>query len=584
MLRRQHGKLIPNDCKGVRRNAFIILLFFTLIPTLCHSFSSNVLPTISPSSSLSSNTNNDEINPKLVIRRIKSKPKNVEHALHILESNGHHPIVVVEALKVCGNCQEHDLALKVFQQYPSEPARTMTIFVLGSSQAHYQKALDLLDDKDVTSPSYNAAIAACGRAKDWERALEIHDGQIPKDQRTTLTTNALMTILAQCRKGAQALQVLQDFDDEVDVNKDGDHQRRPSRVTYQTAIYAMVRSQMEKEAFEVLEDFVQKESSSPYKSQQLPTDAMFDMLTAAFHKRSNWEYIRKVEQLRHPERSIELSEVQNKYAFQHWDKLERVGIGKKSYFVLGQVSMPQSGSASQQPLNITIGVLPHRNPGKNGIQLEFHENHPSSSNETASAASPDRTKLGFLLMQNSATDNTSTMLGMFLTPASRGKGISKACMAVWLSFCLQANIRPKTGIINKPLLALALQHTFGFRPEKGSIDIELVSPSAVPESQREQAQASSSSSAPPLWIYANSRKTIESVFSAWDIQNQNISVLTEPPQRPLESRRIVSMRTAFETPDDLEELQKTIDKILPKASISSHLEGQDIRRVYLGKE
>ena len=546
-----------------------------------------MLPTSSsfPSSSSSSNTNHN-INPKLSIRRIKSQPRNVEHALHILESNGNHPIVVVEALKVCGNCHEHDLALQVFQQYPSEPARTMAIFVLGSSQAHYQKALDLLDDKDVTSPSYNAAIAACGRAKDWERALEIHNEQIPKEQRTTLTTNALMTILAQCRKGAQALQVLQDFDDDVDVNEHGDHQRRPSRVTYQTAIYAMVRSQMEKEAFEVLEDFVQKEEAQPQRI--VPTDAMFDMLTAAFHKRSNWEYIRKVEQLRHPERSIELSEVQNKYAFQHWDKLERVGIGKKSYFVLGQVWMPQFGSSSQQqPLNITIGVLPHRNPGKNGIQLEFYENHdhdhPSTSNETTSATRPDRTKLGFLLMQNSATDNTSTMLGMFLTPASRGKGISKACMAVWISFCLQANIRPKTGIINKPLLALALQHTFGFRPERGAIDIELVSPSAVPVAQREQAQ-SSSSGPPPLWIYANSRKTIESAFSAWDISNQNICVLNEPPQRPLEARRVVSMRTAFETPADLEQLQETIDKILPKVSISSHLEAQDIRRVYLGKE
>ncbi|KAL3939724.1 MAG: hypothetical protein SGBAC_005616 [Bacillariaceae sp.] len=613
MERKQYAKLLPSNCNGMRRNSCFILLFM-LLPTLCQSFASTILPT-SPPSNTNTNTNTN-INPKLAIRRIKSQARNVTHSLKILETNGHNPSVVVEALRVCGNCQKYDLALEVFQRYPSEPARTMTISVLGSSQDqdHYQQALLLLLDDDdddkgvVTSASYNAAIAACGRAKDWERALEIHNEKIPKEQRTTLTTNALMTILAQCRKGAQALRVLQDFqddDDHKDDHKD-DHevvdgddclqQRRLSRATVQSAIYAMVRSQMELEAFEVLEKLAlqqqqleeekqqqpEEEKQFTTKSQQPqqgPTDAMFDILTAAFHKRSNWEYVRKVEQLRHPERSIELSEVKNKYSFQQWRKLEKVGIGKRSYFVLGHVWMRQSGSSQSAALNVTIGVQPNRNPGKNGIHLEFYENHEPSKHET------HRTKLGFLLMQNSAIDNTSTLLGMFLTPASRGKGISKACMAVWLSFCLQANIRPKTGVINKPLLALALQHTFGFPPKKGGIDIELVSPSLVPAHEQEAAQSTTSASAaPPLWVYTASRKTIEGAFSPWDIQNQNICMLSEPPQASPETRRLVSVRTAFETPSDLKGLQATIDTILPKGSICSHLAAQEIRRVYLGKE
>lgn len=537
-----------------------VFVIFLLLPTLCHSLAS---PTIS-----SSPQAQNILNPKVAIRKIKSQPANVTHALQVLEKNGDQPIVVVEALRVCRNCQQYDLALDVLEKYPSEPARTMTISVLGSSEHHYQKALQLLDDKDVTSASYNAAIAACARAKDWQRALHIHNNQMPKEQRTTLTTNALMTILAQCRRGAEALQVLQDFDD--DTNNAEEFYHRPTRVTYQTAIHAMVRSQMEMEAFTVLERLVKETDGEDNddESSVTPTGAMFDMVVAAFQRRSNWEYIRKVEQLRHPTRSIELSDVQNKYSFRQWDTLERVGIGKKSYFVLGRVWIPQSSGSP--PLNITIGVQPHRNPGKNGIQLEFHENHSSSD---------ERTKLGFLLMQNSAIDNTSTLLGMFLTPASRGTGISKACMAVWLALSMQANIRPKTGIINKPLLALALQHTFGFRPEKGGIDIELVSPSAVKETAEENEPKSN---VPPLWIYSPSGKSIAGAFSPWDIQTQNIRILSKAPSP--EARRLVSVRTAFETPSDLEQLQDTIHKILPEGSIVTHLDAQDLRRVYLGKE
>eukprot|EP00980_Cylindrotheca_fusiformis_P003568 scaffold792_cov84-Cylindrotheca_fusiformis.AAC.8 len=530
-------------------------------------------------------------NAKLSIRQIKSQSENITYALEVVGANPQ-PTVVVEALRVCGKCKRPDIALSTFEKYPSELARAMTISVLGSCEEHHQ-AVRLVHAASATSASYNAAIAACSKAKDWELALDVYNRLIPKEHNmtSTLTVNALLTILATCRKGQESLQVLRNF-------QERNNGRDPSRVTYQIVIHALVRSNMVDEAFEVLKNIAKQSNNDGNKNDDAvvePTGAMFDMLTAAYNKRSDWESIHLIEQMRNPTTKINLKDVQNKYQFQHWEKLQRVGRGKGSYFVIGHVSVPLSSSSSMTThLNITIGVQPHRNPAKNGIQLEFFENHASDVQQqqqqdngtTALRSTSSQSKLGYLLMVNDKETNTSRLLGMFLTEASRGKGISKVCLAVWLWLCLQGSITPSTGVINKPLLALALQHTFGFVPNKGGIEIELM---ADVNNNDDGAENGTSSSSDRLLVYSPSRKSLQGAFSPWDIQNQNITILTRKPSSDRNRGRMVSVCNSFRAPASIQDLQQKVDEILlirrlESDGVSCELNSGDIRRLYFGND
>lgn len=125
-----------------------------------------------------------------------------------------------------------------------------------------------------------------------------------------------------------------------------------------------------------------------------PTEAMYDMVIAAYSKISNWEGIKRVEQIRNPNSAVE-GDVRDLYSFQRWEGLTKVGKGKEAYWEV----------ATHLPLNITIGVQPNRNPVKNGIRLLFYENYNGDGDWK-------RRKLAFLLMKNS--ENQSSLLGMFL--------------------------------------------------------------------------------------------------------------------------------------------------------------------------
>ena len=172
-------------------------------------------------------------------------------------------------------------------------------------------------------------------------------------------------------------------------------------------------------------------------------------------------------------------------------------------------------------------------------------------------------------MMNDAEMNTSSLLGMFLSKSDRGRGISRICLATWLWFCLKASIIPVTGIINKPLLALALQYRFGFVPQKGGIDIELAKENGNDEQKGK------------LVIYSPSHKSIEGAFSPWDIANQDMLVLKQPPNP---RGRMISVRTKFHPPKDTQELDENVNFVLPEGSVKCHLTIQDIQRLYFGKE
>lgn len=527
-----------------------------------------------------------------MVRKIRSQPTNLTHALDVLSGLDHHcgddrnqqhddHLVVVEALRVCGKAKRPDVALQLFQNYPSDATRTMTISVLGYCEEHTtaMKLLEWNDNGDEDFPprsaaSYNAAIAACGKAKDWERAMAVFLDEMPREFISTLTINALLTVLANCRQGKEALGILRREQPSLSSSIAGQSIRVSlvDGASYQLVVSALVRSDDIAEAYLVLEDLTRRKerahqqnqpSLSPKVSVQL-AESMFDFVLAAYCKQSNWKGVQLVHQLRHQyfgrkghgdadgsetvSRSS-LFEIQQQYQFKHWTGLEKVGKGKESFFVLGRY----------EPLNITIGVNPHRNALKNGIQLSFFQNRVDSDNHQT------RTKLGYLLMQNNAEDRTSSLLGMYLTPGKRGQGIAKLCIAIWIRYCLKASSVPMTGVIQKPLLALILQHTFGFVPRPGGVPVEL---------------SQDPNDVTAVVLYSPSRKSLEGALSPRVLEYQNIKIVSQAPEA---RGRAVTICSKFEPPVSLIQLDDKCREILGEVCLTTELTKQEVQQVWLGR-
>jgi len=483
---------------------------------------------------------------KVWLHRIQSQPTNVTNALSVIHdirtsgsfldensdttgSSQEKPLL--EALRVCGRCERPDSALDIFHQFPtSETCRTMTISVLGSCNRLEEALLLLEESPSRPAPnigSYNAAIAACGKAKDWERALQVYHMTAERGIVTSLTCNALLTVLAQRRQGQVALDVFNTMP------------CKPDRLTYQSVISALSRSGMTEQAYDILEGLTRGKDGIQV------TDTMFDMILAALYKESNWDAIQRVERLRNPDFEA-LGWPGHGWGsqFQHWTGLTKIGKGKDAYWEIASIELPGSN-------RIVVGVHPHRNPSKNGIQLLFYED---LVNNGGGQDTTHRKKLGYLLMQNNAK-RESCLLGMFLQGQRRGQGLSKVCLAVWFWLCLQADVLPTTGIINKPLLALLLEDRFGMVPnDKGGVLMELTSDPDDPEY---------------VQLYAPSRKNLWGVFSSCDVQHQKLRLLKERPQV---RGRMITVGAAFELdPGRIGELEDKVQAVLPEGTIHCQL-------------
>ena len=513
---------------------------------------------------------------KLLVRRIRSQPNNVTHALNIIahidttKNDDEHVQnldkdslnVVVAALRVCGNANNYDLALELYNKYQSESTRAMAIAVLGSCN-QISKAVDLLEDNfcPPTAASFNAAIAACGKAKNWELALDIYQNKLQEQQLSALTTNALLTVLAKCRKGAQALEILQNAIPAATNSSAG-----CESVTYSLIISALVRSNMLKEAADILEDLEHRHHYCSVNS----VEAMNDMVLAAYSQRSDWNGVECMERIRQRNKCVgqngKLSNkkfstpiIQSEYRFHKWEGVEKVGKGKGSYWTIGTYLN------NNNHMNITIGLRPHRNPSRNGIQILFFENIFDDETQVWT-----QHKVGYLLMKNSFNDRTSSLLGMFLKPMKRGRGISKVCLSIWIGLCLEASIIPVTGMMHKPLLALILQHTFGFTgPTKddggGGVLVEVSQDLDDPNC---------------VVLFSKSGKSLEGAFSPWDMEHQNIKVTS---QQPSVRGRAVRIGSKLYPPSDTRNLKKICKEILTRECWNCDLSSDKLDLVLLGK-
>ncbi|KAG7346169.1 PPR: pentatricopeptide repeat domain containing protein [Nitzschia inconspicua] len=501
---------------------------------------------------------------KLLVRQLRSQPSNVTLALEAVSqvaklpcnvamiepglyernvdeeaaNNAH--LVAVEAIRVCGKANDPDKAIRIFEQLPSEATRTMIISVLGGCQRH-EEAVELLNSPLLGRPSaasYNAAIAACGKAKDWQLALHIFEENMPPNCKSIVTVNALLTVLANCKQGLQALELYRS------IGKSGSGKHRAKHtdsdtVTRQLVISALTRSGNLDEACQLLEEF--------NCTSEKPSTALLDLVVAAFTQTSNWKGVERVERLRKDDSKGSNGIVE----FHHWEGLERVDSSWK----IGTYGA------------LTVGVRPNRNPAQNGIKLMFYEDIP---NDDPTGKKRRLRKVGYLLMKNSISpEPTSSLLGMFLDPTDRGQGMAKSCLAIWVLLCLQGNLIPVTGIIRKPLLALILQHTFQFVPisTKDSNGV-------LAELCRDPFDDRS------VVLYSAALKSLEGAFSNRDLKQQNIKLSSEKPTKP---GRLVKIICPLNPPENLQLLQSTCYKILSEEGWNCDLTGFQIQSVFLGR-
>lgn len=467
--------------------------------------------------------------------------------------------VAVAALRVCGNANKPDLGLELYNKYQSEATRAMAISVLGGCN-QITKAVELLEDNfsPPSAASFNAAIAGCGRNRNWQVALDIYRNKMPKEMISTVTTNALLTVLAKCRQGKHALEVLESIPPISNPKAGSDS------VSYTLVTSALVRSSMLDEASQMLHELQNRQHNCSPKS----IEAMHDLLISAYSQKSDWSGVQRIEQLGN-KIEFQLSNgtdiassteaIESNYRFDEWDGLERMGKGKESYWVIGKYENSES-------LNITVGCRPHRNPSKNGIQILFYEN--IFQEETCSWR---QQKLGFLLMKNSWRERSSSLLGMFLKPTQRGRGMSKVCLSVWIWLSLKGSVMPETGIIRKPLLALILQHTFGYvdsTKSNGSPSGNLVELSQDPDDPRS------------VILYSVSGKNLEGALSFSDMKHQNIKITS---QQPLERGRVIRLGAKLYPPSDGTKLQSVCNEHLSKNFWKCNLSSEEIQSIFFGK-
>ena len=542
----------------------------------------------------------------MLIRQIQQHPSNVTYALEMLSqidtdinnNNNNNKItpidrkqevdklnnVAVEVLRVCEKANKLNLALELYKKYPSETARITMISVLGRCN-QITKAIELLEDDDddiiiggpPSTASYNAAIAACGKLKDWELALDIYHNKIPKDKISSLTTNALLTILSKCRKGDHSLLIFENMNNNTRTRDTTDG---ADSVTYTLVISSLVRSNMVFEASQILED-IENRRRQHYCSRK-SIESMYELVLSAYSQQSDWSSVERLGKMRDRknvsnggDEDEDDSSDDHMYQFQQWEGLTKVDKGKESYWIIGtyqsdnNIVDKDNDDTNKNKLNITVGTRPHRNPARNGIQIVFFENIFDEDTKTWK-----QNKLGYLLMKNNSYDRTSSMLGMFLTQTERGRGISKICLSIWILLCLDASLLPVTGIINKPLLALILQYTFGFvSPSKNKNHNGVL----VELSQDLQDKTC-------VVLYSSSKKSLEGAFSPSDRVHQNIKIISQQP--PAVRGRIVRIGSKLKPSSELKNLRDTCEEILSieeKYCWKCNLSCEEIQRIFLGK-
>jgi len=450
------------------KKAYLTGILLTLVCTSSLSFTMNTEKQKKPSPSESSH---------ILVHRIK-KAKSVSKMLELLPS---HPSeeAIIAALSICGTEKDLNTALSLLKNNESlfsERAIAMVISIAGSC-GDYRRALGLLRRKTPSIASYHACLAACVKAGAWEECLEVYQ-RMPELHRTTLSANIVLSAMAKANRGLEALDL---FERIKNPNKD-------SRLKTLNALIGM-------NDLEVAHKFQIEYGTGDTR--------LLDRLTSAYAKACNWIMVKELNAQRGG--IVPQQEARNiAPIFEPWHLLQKFGKGRQAFWKLGNYKQ------------FIIALRPNRNPAQNGMKLilldPVGDNSTECPNDSAVKNKDSQTrKVGYLLMQN--TFDASTLLGVFVDPSYRKNGLSKIFLALWMQLCLEAGLLPLTGVMNKPLICLTLQHTFQYNPMPNrGVSVQL-----------------SRGSNGEIVIYSPTKKSIAGAFSPSEIKREGLVFASKFP-------------------------------------------------------
>jgi hypothetical protein len=459
----------------------------------------------------------------------------IAQALALLEleqqpDDGMDEVAAAEVLHLCSQHKDTDAALAICRKVPhSEMCRTRAISILGRC-GQLSDALALLVTPPPATPApYTAAIAACSHSKDWEAALLVLE-DIPPALVTTLTLNAVLTVLQKAKRGNEALALLDR------ASSSSTHWNRVTldRTSYQTTLSALLDQRLVRQACGLI-----RRMDAETNPNVCPTTETYNRIAATV---TGWPDQWAIVQAELPDKVGK--ELPPMFDFEKW-RLPKMGRGKAAFWYLGTYTTVDQD-------DLIVGLQPNRNPSVNGVKLAFYRPDGEQRAE----------RLGYLLMINQKQSGSSQFLGQFVNENSRGQGLAKIWLAIWLRICLEGGIRPCTGKIHKPLLCLVLEHNFGMMAQHGGVEAEL----------------SPSDKEGEVVLYSSAR-ALEGVLSPLDLRNQNVR-LSLVPTEP-RGRRIV-LSSTFEAPDKIV-LEASVSKVLgDRFALHEMARGEDLSRILLG--
>ena len=283
------------------------------------------------------------------------------------------------------------------------------------------------------------------------------------------------------------------------------------------------------------------------ESNSKPTAQTYNSVISTCMKEGQWDAARLIEKAAPPAEEDEVCQSKlvgsspntlhafGSAYFQNLKSNFKVGKGgKDTWWEIG-CHFTDDKCKSNKNRGIIIGIQPHRNPLSNGISIVFF-------NETSSV------RIGRILLKNTCSnnidENESSLVGMEVSKARRGKGLSKVFIAIWLRICLETGTYPRAAVMNKPLIAYVLMG-FNFVPQKGGSCVELIRLN----DNDTKINKDEDECGPKFALYSPSAKSLQGLFSRRVLNTQNIVILDSlPPSISMKQRTTIYLKTKFEHP------------------------------------
>lgn len=182
-----------------------------------------------------------------------------------------------------------------------------------------------------------------------------------------------------------------------------------------------------------------------------------------------------------------------------------------------------------------------------------------------------------------AHTTTWWLRGMHVDTDLRGRGLSRILLSTWLLLCWKAGAFPATRRINKPLLSLALERDFLFKPinEGTAVQVQVLQENTFGKqacedfsldskcSNRISSSSSSSDSnkgANKVYIHSLEPERVLSILSKSEMMKMNIELIDTTVPRPSARSRTAHINASFAPPEDRKKLLRIVHNTFSAAT------------------